>query len=44
LTIQANPPSEKCSEVLIAGIATLTTVTSTTSSSAARHSTASAST
>ena len=43
-TIQASPPSEKCSEFLIAGIATLTTVTSMVSSSAARHSTASAST
>ena len=43
-TIHASPPSEKCSEFLIAGIATLTTVTSIVSSSAARHSTTSAST
>lgn len=43
-TIQARPPSEKCREFLIAGMATLTTVTSMVSSSAARQSTARAST
>ena len=43
-TIHDSPLSEKCSDSLIAGMATLTTVTSTVSSSAARHSTTSAST